>query len=64
MLHGPVSAVDGKRTPNLSRPLKVAAGCRVIRTGEYMLHERPEVVIRLRVTPVDIVVPVKPTPPL
>ncbi len=61
MLHGPVQLIDGKRAPNTSKPVAVAAGCHIIRTGRTeIVMQRIEVELRLWTTPVDIHISVAP----
>jgi hypothetical protein len=59
MVSGPVYLIDGDYAPNTGNPFEVAAGCHVLQTKTDMLVVVNGGEIRGRITPADIVIPMK-----
>jgi hypothetical protein len=59
MVSGPVHLLDGDYAPNTGDPFEVAAGCHVLQTRPDMLVVLQGAQVRGRITPADIVIPMK-----
>jgi hypothetical protein len=59
MVSGPVYLLDGDYAPNTGNPFEVAPGCHVLQTKPDMLVVLNGAQVRGRITPADIVIPMK-----